>query len=46
MRKAVGEILSIAQDGCSRPMHGGQTMDKTSYSDKISGSVRICLGPK
>ena len=24
MRKAVGEILSIAEDGCIRPMHGGQ----------------------
>ena len=24
MRKAIGKILSIAQDGCSRPMHGGQ----------------------
>ena len=45
MRKAVGEILSIAQDGCIRPMHGGQWI-KNSYSDKISGSVRICLGPK
>ena len=24
MRKAVEKIFSVAQDGCSRPMHGGQ----------------------